>query len=639
MSTNALDFLFPAPPLLLSRRTQVFYPGTSAASTAALQKILKDNHVKWHVFFNEKRFHNHAAHRAIAAWALGANAATLEEGYKQDCRYEKPAFKSPERITPENFNEHLGDDRFYEAYLEFFTHYVHEKGVPSALEEFIFSRKANIGTSTGANVLPVHKQPQMLSRLFTGVLHPMIHVGYGAEFHLPGMIVEGLAQTAVHKALPELLCDLSLFEEESFTAALFNKRIINEASQAIGTAFNDTITAFDKALDKVIPKALDDGLMDMVPTQPEQKPSAADEFGPSQVKGKYPTFKEDTAQYEERKPNTHHALSILEHLLIDRRLTLPPSTNPDAGPSAIHSEVTKKHGHIIAQYVNSWPIDFSRLSGSRKEAEREVASKIEEIVWVIGVLYGVGGWTDRPYSNGRFNADFLLMHLCTSSIFLPAFCDLLSPSSQMRLLKGYLMTVFTWAVARGRPKLDLEGFFSSDLSQRETEDAWGSILREGMSHHDEHVTKILRSLSLWGGLFGTRQATAGISLESTTPGTASSAPQLPERKVEGKEDTGAADAILGVYPGSPRRAAFHQESNVMPVVTMPGAEFLDGSLFLKAALLTLDRMNWDTKDSEEEREKKRSKGAEDRDEDFWDFKGFFKQGAGGGGKPIMKAKI
>lgn len=112
---------------------------------------------------------------------------------------------------------------------------------------------------------------------------------------------------------------------------------------------------------------------------------------------------------DESKPNSGHALSILEHLLIDPRLkSLPPSTNPDAGGSDIQREVVKKQGHIIAKYVNSWPIDFSRLSGNRKEAEREVATKIEEIVWVIGVLYGVGGWTDMPYNDGRFNADFLL---------------------------------------------------------------------------------------------------------------------------------------------------------------------------------------------------------------------------------------
>lgn len=31
----------------------------------------------------------------------------------------------------------------------------------------------------------------MLNRFLAGVLHPIIHTGYGAEFGLPGMLVEG----------------------------------------------------------------------------------------------------------------------------------------------------------------------------------------------------------------------------------------------------------------------------------------------------------------------------------------------------------------------------------------------------------------------------------------------------------------
>ena len=32
---------------------------------------------------------------------------------------------------------------------------------------------------------------KMLSRFLAGVLHPLIHVGYGAEFGLLGMFAEG----------------------------------------------------------------------------------------------------------------------------------------------------------------------------------------------------------------------------------------------------------------------------------------------------------------------------------------------------------------------------------------------------------------------------------------------------------------
>jgi hypothetical protein len=76
--------------------------------------------------------------------------------------------------------------------MNFFTCHVQEKGFSVVLEDFIFSPKANLGTNESKKAqLPVDKQPLMLSRLLAGILHPMIHTGYGAEFNLPGMIVEG----------------------------------------------------------------------------------------------------------------------------------------------------------------------------------------------------------------------------------------------------------------------------------------------------------------------------------------------------------------------------------------------------------------------------------------------------------------
>lgn len=37
----------------------------------------------------------------------------------------------------------------------------------------------------------------MVNRLLSGVLHPLIHVGYGIQFDSPGMIVEGLSQSVI----------------------------------------------------------------------------------------------------------------------------------------------------------------------------------------------------------------------------------------------------------------------------------------------------------------------------------------------------------------------------------------------------------------------------------------------------------
>ena len=35
------------------------------------------------------------------------------------------------------------------------------------------------------------KQPEMLNHFLDGLFHPMIHVGYGVEFGMPGMVAEG----------------------------------------------------------------------------------------------------------------------------------------------------------------------------------------------------------------------------------------------------------------------------------------------------------------------------------------------------------------------------------------------------------------------------------------------------------------
>lgn len=75
---------------------------------------------------------------------------------------------------------------FYRGYVSFFAKQVCEKGVARTLEEFVFSEKYNFQEGRDAST-----QPQMLARLLDGVVHPMIHVGYGVEFGLKGMVAEG----------------------------------------------------------------------------------------------------------------------------------------------------------------------------------------------------------------------------------------------------------------------------------------------------------------------------------------------------------------------------------------------------------------------------------------------------------------
>ena len=58
------------------------------------------------------------------------------------------------------------------------------KSFNTILEEYIFIPKANF-------VEGATKQPEMLTRFFAALIHPLIHTGLGVEFNLPGIFAEG----------------------------------------------------------------------------------------------------------------------------------------------------------------------------------------------------------------------------------------------------------------------------------------------------------------------------------------------------------------------------------------------------------------------------------------------------------------
>lgn len=61
------------------------------------------------------------------------------------------------------------------------------------LEKYIFSREFNFDGK-----LNDAEQPRMLDRFVGGLLHPVIHTGYGYEFGLPGIIAEGNAPGCIY---------------------------------------------------------------------------------------------------------------------------------------------------------------------------------------------------------------------------------------------------------------------------------------------------------------------------------------------------------------------------------------------------------------------------------------------------------
>ncbi|KIL64331.1 hypothetical protein M378DRAFT_163359 [Amanita muscaria Koide BX008] len=88
-----------APP---TRLAAARWPGITPHSVQVLKNILKDSHTRWHIFLNDRFFHNH---RVLAQWALGADPAVIEAGYKADSARQRPNYASPAAITSEDFGQ------------------------------------------------------------------------------------------------------------------------------------------------------------------------------------------------------------------------------------------------------------------------------------------------------------------------------------------------------------------------------------------------------------------------------------------------------------------------------------------------------------------------------------------------------
>jgi oxidoreductase AflY len=76
--------------------------------------------------------------------------------------------------------------RYYKGYLDFFREEIEVKSVPAILEEYIFSLAANHHESNSGK-----KGMEMISRLYDGLMHGLIHLGVGLEFGQPSLLAEG----------------------------------------------------------------------------------------------------------------------------------------------------------------------------------------------------------------------------------------------------------------------------------------------------------------------------------------------------------------------------------------------------------------------------------------------------------------
>ncbi|KIK95047.1 hypothetical protein PAXRUDRAFT_25666 [Paxillus rubicundulus Ve08.2h10] len=467
-----LDKLFPVPSLPPSALSPQRFPGASLDSLAALQRVLKDNHQRYHIFC----LNSHITHRALAIYALGGSASLIKGYYEQDAKNQRPAFGSLEPITEENFVEHLGDENFYQSYVTFFSKQIDEKGAAGTLEEFVFSEEYNFQNGRDET-----SQPEMLFRFVDGLLHPMIHAG--------------LALGAVHD-----VCERGFYPPSFFVPSATVE--VNETTNLSSLALN-------------------------------AKPSA-------------PAVTEARAV---------HAFDTVARILKDDQLK-------PKGTRTLVNQVTDtltEYGTEIRRHADQWTVDLGRPG--------EIERKMEELVWVSSILYGVGGFNEEK----GLRSDFFLMHMVTSSLFLPSLIAYLSPRSQVSLLRSYFTTVLTFWIARGRPALNLKAFMAAtpleptvpNTLAPKTPTPIGAIpnpflpiIQSALAHPNDHFVKIQRTFAHFNTMYGLRPA--------------------------------------GYFKDT----------------ELEGAELLDGSLFVRAAVLTANYMGW---------------VREGQEAKMWDFEGFYEQ--------------
>ncbi|QRW21172.1 hypothetical protein RhiXN_06161 [Rhizoctonia solani] len=277
-------------------------------------------------------------------------------------------------LSHENWRKHLGNEDFYNAYMNFFSEEIQKHGLSQTFEKFIFSHEANWAKD----------EARMLD-----------------QFGVEGMAVEGLAQAAVHKTAYQKLYDASYFNPSNSTGSY-----LASLTSALSLASSNA------------------------------------------------------------KPQHTHAFTILARILEDDRL--------EAGKTCA------KDRDIIREYASLWKVS---------EDEKEIQERVEELAWLVTLMFGIGGWKkDR-----EFKADFFLVHLVTSDLFIPSILSLLKPADKVVLLRAYFPILLGYFVSRGRPVVDVK-----------VGNPWYTLLTHTVPHRDEHHVKAERALAHSAALYGIR---------------------------------------------------------------------------------------------------------------------------------------
>jgi questin oxidase-like protein len=282
---------------------------------------------------------------------------------------------------------------------------------------------------------------------------------------------------------------------------------------------------------------------------------------------------------EEKRPNFAFLRRIRDHPRFTQAALGHVMEEENKYPAIVVNE-----GDTLIKLVNEWADEWLEDTHGDADVEKRLEGMAEEVVWGNVIWYGVGGWHARGDSGRTFNADFFVcvlsiptgisiltvpnsVHLVTSAVFLltvvlrseQAPNPPVPLSSRLTLLKAYLATCAGWYISRGNVALPIKDFYDATSDRLTAPPAvpappdaerkplsaeggpWQRIITNTVAHPDEHLCKAIRSFSSFATRWGGRPA--------------------------------------GYYAGGGEGG-------------LEGREVLDGTLFVRAASLTLDRLGW-----------------------------------------------
>lgn len=162
----------------------------NAQSAAKASQVLQENHEIHDITFNDAGFHNHIVHGVLTAYALGAEPVMIQKLYEENSSYQrKPPLVDQDVVKqlsdPVYFKKRLNPNqaKMYPNYRDYFKIKMKQSSWQNVIDEHVFKgdERANV----------------MFHRLFAGLFHPLIHLGFGIEFQQPAIMAEALGQAAI----------------------------------------------------------------------------------------------------------------------------------------------------------------------------------------------------------------------------------------------------------------------------------------------------------------------------------------------------------------------------------------------------------------------------------------------------------